>query len=194
MFAVRSRELAVLARAEQEHAALQRHLEARNREILELKAEVRNLRTVLAATPRQRAAVRSNSPAAPDPRVSRQLAELVASQSNTLAAIEASAEIRAANQAALAALATAANDAQQAAETAHQKTEELISTLNVPDAIAAMDAVAGLANPNVQAYWPYFEAKRDEETLQRLAEASRLRLLQETVDSGTDAAAPANPQ
>jgi hypothetical protein len=70
----------------------------------------------------------------------------------------------------------------QRQQAAREKASDLLLKLNIPDEIAQMDAGKGLDSGSLRGYWPYFEAKRERETHQVLAERLRLRIIQEQVD------------
>lgn len=198
----RSQHRAAMERLSRERSELHTRLEARELDISRLKSEIRNLRSLVASPERPRTI--SRNPAAPqaEAELRRQLAELEASHSNTLALAgsllaeksnaEALEESRKASESILAELESATNEAAQNAVTAREKADELLTRLNVPADVDALDAEAALASPNLRAFWPYFEARKERDTLERVAEALRLRLLQETVDAGTNPL-PANP-
>ncbi len=193
----RSKHEAALNGLMHERAELHTQLEARDLAVSDLQREIGNLRAIVTASSKPRAGTRTSSSSDAELKLRRQVAELTASQSNALAQVESlragvvasasAVEARRVSDAALAALETSANEAEQNAEVARQKEEELLTTLNVPAEVSAMDATTALTMPNLQPYWPYFEAKRQQDNLLRNAEVLRLRLLQETVDSGADA-------
>jgi len=187
----------LLSQLQAERTKLEAELNERELTVSQLRAEVRNLRTIVGAPSRVQS--RSRQPASADREsdLRRQINALQASHSNAVALAQnlatetlrsaAEEQNRAAAAAALAELESSAGDALDQAEAARQRAEELIVTLNVPTDVALMDPEAGLQTSGLRAYWPYFEARRERDTLQRTADALRLRLVQEAADSETDA-------
>lgn len=186
-----------------EKSRIQAQLDEEHLVVTQLRAEVSNLRTIIGAPGRTQS--RGRQPAASDREsdLRRQISALQASHSNAVAvaqnlaaeALRSASDVQSRSEAAaaLAELESSASDALEQAEGARQRVEDLIVTLNVPGDVAAMDPDAGLQSSNLRAYWPYFEAKRDRDNLQRTAEALRLRLVQETADSDANAAQPDGP-
>ena len=60
--------------------------------------------------------------------------------------------------------------------------QELEKQLRISDEIAQMDPSTGLDRVSLQAFWPYFEAKRRRNSQERVAETTKLRLLQARAD------------
>lgn len=189
----RLRHRATVTRLVRERNELESRVEARDLTITQLKSEVRNLRSLLGTPAPPRPAARSASPLPAEAELRRQIADLQASHSNTLAlagslltdksSSEAEEEARRTNAEVLAELESASSEAAQNAETARQRTEELLDSLKVPADVEALSAESALATPDLRSYWPYFEARREHDILERVAEALRLRLIQETAST-----------
>jgi DNA repair exonuclease SbcCD ATPase subunit len=192
------RNTAALEELRRECAQLRADLEARDRSIESLQSKLENLltpgtapRTGLAPVP---------APTARDGDIDslRRVAELAALQSNVAALIERlqmkssgpeppeQAARRA--QAGVTLLETTVQNHQQKLEAARQKTAGLLLDLNIPPEVSTLDAAKGLDTASLRAYWPYFEAKRERETMQSLAERLAMRLLQEKIDASIEAA------
>ena len=82
-------------------------------------------------------------------------------------------------QAGLGALQQMQTDHQAKLGEANQCVKGLLVALKVPDDIATMDVGKGLKMLSLEPYWPYFEAIRERENLQTIAERLHIRLLQE---------------
>lgn len=196
----RLRHRATVTRLGRERSELQSQVEARDLTITQLNSEVRNLRSLLGTPATSRPTARSASPAPAEAELRRQIADLQAAHSNTLALAgslltdksrsEAEEEARKTNAEVLAELESASSEASQNAETARQRTEELLDSLNVPADVEALNTETALASPNLRSYWPYFEARRERDILERVAEALRLRLVQETAGTAPTGEAP----
>lgn len=187
-----------------EKAKVQAQLDEQHLIVSQLRAEVSNLRTIVGAPGRTQTRPRQPAPSDRESELRRQISALQASHSNAVAAAAqniaaetlrsaAEEQSRSAAAAALAELESSASDALEQAEAARQRAEELMVTLDVPADVAAMDPDAGLQSSNLRAYWPYFEARRERENLQRTADTLRLRLVQEAADSDVDAARAEGP-
>jgi hypothetical protein len=46
-------------------------------------------------------------------------------------------------------------------DSARLKLEQMITSLNVPDEVAAVDDVTGLNTPSLRTYWPFFKARQE---------------------------------
>lgn len=177
------------ARFSKELSDLRQQLDRRDQIIEDLRTSVRQLQAVTAAPP----SVPRNA-ATPAPRellgdldwVER-LHELEVRQSNTLAMVERMAE-RAPDTEVLEALAAQLEavlareegtgmEEGQALEAARQRTAEMLVSLAVPTDVAELEAGKALENPALQNYWPYFEAKQAQDSLETLALRLRSRSL-----------------
>jgi len=195
----RSRYRRATERLARERGELQVQLDSRDLTITQLRAEIRNLRSLVGAPATLRTVRRDSPPASDDTALRRQIAELQTSHSNTLVLAgslladksnaEEAEEARKATEAVVAELESATAEAAQNAELARQKAEDLLTALNVPSNVEALDTETALASPNLRVYWSYFEARREHDLLERVAEALRLRLAQESA-SAADAAPP----
>lgn len=194
IFFERARTTAALRELRREAAELREQLEARDTTISSLQAEVQQLRRgVLVAD-----GARTSSVSPSDLEWARRVTELTLHQSNTAVIIErllartpdapppaVAAQRRAAG---LAALEASVQEEQQKLEAAKQKAAELLISLNIPADVSTMDAAKGLDTASLRAYWPYFEAKRERDSLQFLEERFRLRLIAERLDARIEAA------
>lgn len=177
------------ARLAKELSQLRQQLDRRDQIIEDLRASVRQLQAVTALPP-----ATPSRTATPAPRellgeldwVER-LHELEVRQSNTLVMVERMAE-RAPDTEALEALAAqmetllardegSGTEDAQALEAARQRTAEMLVGLAVPVEVAEMEAGKALENPALQTYWPYFEAKQVQDSLETLALRLRSRSL-----------------
>jgi hypothetical protein len=69
-------------------------------------------------------------------------------------------------------------------QAAEEKVVQLVVGLAIPEQITGMDPNQGLGNPHLHAYWPFFKAKRELQTLLRISDSLQLRLAQEQVEIG----------
>jgi hypothetical protein len=65
---------------------------------------------------------------------------------------------------------------------AKKKVGELVITLAVPDEVAMMEPSKAMRIPSLQRYWPFFEAARERENMEMVADRLNLRIIQEQVD------------
>lgn len=194
VFAERSRNRRALDEARRESATLRAELETRDRTITDLQAAVQPSRAVEAAGARPKVMRETSTLSDPETGLSGQIAQLMAQQSNTAGLVqrllaktldpESPEQAERARQAALQTLQASAHQNQQQLETARQKAAALLVELNIPIEIATMDAGEALDKASLREYWPFFEAKRERDTLQGVAERLRMRIIQEAVDRG----------
>jgi hypothetical protein len=71
---------------------------------------------------------------------------------------------------------------QRQTQAARMKVIDLITQLNPPDEVAIMEPKTGLALPSMKHYWPYFEARREQDKWDLVAERLELRMIQERID------------
>lgn len=71
-------------------------------------------------------------------------------------------------------------------DSASLKLQELMTSLNVPDEVAALDDDMGLSIPSLRAYWPYFETRKEWLWAQRNAKIIRMKLQMSEIDSEVD--------
>lgn len=154
-----------------------------------LQAETQQLRRGALAAGGSQATVGS----LPETELNRRFAELTRLQSNTAILVQglvtrttdASSPVPDAlrRQAAIVALEASVQEHGQRVEAAKQRATDLLLSLNIPAEVSTMDAAKALDTASLRAYWPYFEAKRERDTLQNLAERIQSRLLAERVDA-----------
>jgi len=190
----RARTTTALRELRREAAELREQLEARDTTISSLQIEVQQLRRgALVAN-----GARTSSVSPVDMEWARRVTELTLQQSNTAVIIERllartadappPAVVAQRREAALTALEASVQEEQQKLEAAKQRAAELLISLNIPADVSTMDAAKALDTASLRAYWPYFEAKRERDSLQYLAERFRLRLMQEQLDARIEAA------
>ncbi|PYI80168.1 MAG: hypothetical protein DME26_22100 [Verrucomicrobia bacterium] len=177
-------------------AELRAQLQMRDRAMATLQADIRRVQAAALDLQRRSGAPPANIPAGMESELIRQITELATLQSNTLALVEKllvraeppeqlTAQQR---QAALITLEVTTQEAEQKLEAAKRSAAELLISLNVPADISTLDVSTALDTVGLRAYWPYFEAKRERDTLQITANRVRLRLVQEQIDAGIEAA------
>ena len=62
------------------------------------------------------------------------------------------------------------------------RASDLLISLDIPEEIANKSQSEAMASVSLRKFWPYYEARREAETQQRITETIHLRLLQEKVD------------
>ena len=77
---------------------------------------------------------------------------------------------------------------QQRCDAMKQKVTALLLSLKVPDDVVSIPTAKALETPSLQAYWPYFEAKKELEPLQRIVESLKIRLVQDRLNATIEAA------
>jgi hypothetical protein len=70
---------------------------------------------------------------------------------------------------------------------ATQIAAELLTSLKVPPEAAMIPPNQALDNVDLRAYWPFYEAKKERDFQQRIAEAIRTKLITEKIESGVEA-------
>jgi hypothetical protein len=187
---------AALSALQRQCEEVRSQLEARDQTIAELRSAIERSQHSSVAAPPDERRKQSN----PDTRAAiefaKQLAELAAVQSNTLALVERLME-RLANvqpvenpqqrQAGLAAFELSVTEFQPKVDAARQRAGDLLVALNIPAEISTMDPSKALATASLKAYWPFFEAQREREHMMFLMEKLQARLLQEQIDARTAA-------
>jgi hypothetical protein len=172
----------------QELAALRAELERRDRALHPARAAVDA--AVMYSTPTRDV----SAPSDLQIDLFQQLTELRAQQSNTAALIGqlvaktlgSPEQVKRGTQAAIQTLQASAQKNQQQLETARQRAAALVADLNIPLEIATMDPTEALDKVSLREYWPFFEAKREGDIFQELAERLRRRIIQERVDGATN--------
>jgi hypothetical protein len=183
-------------------------LEASRRECAELRAQIdardqtiSDMREKLANQSQLESLPRSASPAsAPDAswKLANRLEQLAVQQTNILALVQKLASKEETLQSGqgrlpgqervVASLDAQATAQQQRLEAAKQKVEQLVLSLQVPDEVALMDAAAGRDVPGLKKYWPYFEAKRERDELQRFITIAKIKAESERLDLESETA------
>jgi hypothetical protein len=89
----------------------------------------------------------------------------------------------------LAALDAALTAQQGRVDAGKQKAEQLLTALNVPEDLARMDedAMANLSSESMEYYRPYFQAKRELESLERFTAILKIKMNAERHDAQEDA-------
>jgi chromosome segregation ATPase len=184
---------AALAATQHQYEDLRSQLEARDQTIIELRSSIERLQHSTVSAPPTELATRANSATSTENDLARRLAELTVLQSNTLALVERlmarAADLQSApesprqSEAAVTALELSVAEYQQKLEETKQRAAELVVTLNIPAEVSTMDASKALDIANLKPYWPFFEAKRERDSMQLLTERLRMRLAQEQLDA-----------
>jgi len=193
-FAERARNRRALEEARHEAAMLRAELAALDRAIPDWQADVQPLRVADAAGARPKVTRETLTLSDLETELSELIAQLMAQQSNTADLVqqlvaktsdhESPEQAERARQAAVQMLQASAHQNQQQLESVRQKAAALLVDLNIPIEIATMEASEALDKASLRAYWPFFEAKRERDTLQGVAERLRMRIIQEEVDRG----------
>jgi hypothetical protein len=161
----------------------------------ELQASVQQLRNARRDLPAGRPASGSNTVSS-DLAWVRALSELSLAQSNTALVVErllkSTSDVKTPETPEQAmkrrhALEASATEEQQRCDDMKQKVTELLFSLKVPDEVATTPTSKALEMPSLQAYWPYFEAKRELEPMQRILESLKARLAQERIHARLEA-------
>ena len=184
----------LLEASRRECAELKVQIEARDQTISDVQAKLTN-QSQLEPHPR------SVSPAAsPEAlwQLTRRLEQLAVQQTNILALVQKLSSKQEGLDSGQGSLqgqerVVASLDAQVAAqeqklEAAKQKVEQFVLSLQVPDEVALMDAAAGLDVPGLKKYWPYFEAKRQRDEIQRFITIAKMKAVSEKLDLESEAA------
>ena len=182
----RSRHAATLAELQREAAELRTQLEARDGTVESLQSEVRQLRD--GAFP-----VGTSPGSATELELARRVADLALQQSNIAVVVErllgcASDALGPVvsvqrTEAYYAALEEEAQDQQRHFLAAERRAVELLLGLSVPAEVSTMDAAKALDTASLQAFWPYFEAKRARDSLSSIAGQLQMRQIQERIDA-----------
>jgi len=181
-------DITLLKAVRQESAALSAQIEERDKTISDLKTKAANQQNLQAVT-RQ-----PSSPGALDAlsQVNDRLEQLASSQKTTLelllwlankaGTLESFDRRLEDHKARVASMETKLTDEQEKLDTAKRKVEQLVLTLEIPDEVAMMDASKGLDVPGLKKYWPYFEAKRQRDILERLIGLLNLKAQAEEIE------------
>ena len=182
----RSKHAGALAELRREVADLRAQLEARGSAVSSSPTEVPQGRGGAVS-------VGSSTTSSPDLELVRQVAALALQQSNIAVVVEralartvdaqAPAVSAQSREAAYAALEAAAQEQQQRLEAITQKAAELLFSLSIPAEISTMDATKALDTASLRTYWPYFETKRERDSMRLFAERVQMRLIQERMDA-----------
>ena len=132
------------------------------------------------------------------PQLTRRINELTAQQNMTLALVQSlvstsaqaeSSEFRQQRQQlAIGALEERLRAQQVSLDAAKQKVEQLAITWNVPDEVARMETSDGLDISTLKQYWPYFEARRERQQLEKFVSLLKMKLAAEKIDLAVEAA------
>ena len=177
----------LLQTVQKENAGLRDELTAKDATIADLRARVERLEGTFPS--------RSTEPPpfnSENRELGNRLAELAILQSNMLAMVEklspqarrpeSPEEIQRQRNERIQVLESQLAEQQRKVESANQKVEELRTSLNVPDDVAALDNDKALDLPSLKTYWPYFEARREKDLVRRLAEILRMKVAAEKLD------------
>ena len=191
----RARNRHALDEARRESAALRTELEARDRAMAGSRLDLQPARVVDAASDQSKVSRDISASSNLQIDLFQRIAELTAQQSNTAAMVQrllartwgdpSPEQAKRGTQAAIQVLQASMQNNQQQLETARQKAAALLVDLNIPVEIASMEASEALDQASLREYWPFFEAKREGDTLRELAERLRRRMIQERVDGAT---------
>jgi hypothetical protein len=178
--------LRIRERSVVEAAAWQARLAERDAMINGLRRDIANVRAFVEAMGDGRPNPRTTAPTAADRELRRQAARLSMLQSNTQEVIE---QLRGASktaeepgagsgtgEASQTALEDLIHETLEDLEEANQRTAQLRASLDVPEEVAGMDPDTALELERWRDYWPYFEAAKDRDNLQRIATALQRRL------------------
>jgi hypothetical protein len=188
---LRHRDKAVIETVRQETVGLRAELEARDRSVSELQAK---LEESLQQLPTQQPTSSADSLA----ELARRFDQLTVQQNKTLALVESLAASKAVapeppeqaqqrRQSAVALLDWQLKSEQDKLDAAKQKVEQLVTAWRVPDEVSTMDVTMGLDHASLKQYWPYFEAKRERDELQRYVSILKIRVMAEKIDLGLEA-------
>jgi len=190
---VRSKDQAAQEQLRATVRELRVQLDDKDRTISDLKASADRLQATVTATPSGQTESRADASLNAISELGRRIAEIGSVQTQTLALVRSIATKtegsqspeRAAKErrAALAVLEEARAEQEVKLAVASKKVEELLVTLRVPNDVSSMPTDRALSVPSAKAYWPYFEARREQEMLQLVSERLKLRLIQEQLDS-----------
>lgn len=106
--------------------------------------------------------------------------------STTISLIETPTQKHQNYQHAVTALSAKAAKQEEKMDSARLKLEQLMTSLNVPDEVAALDDDMGLSIPSLRAYWPYFETRKEWLWTQRNAKIIRMKLQMSEVDTESE--------
>lgn len=178
-------------------AELRAQLEVRNGVISSLQADLQQMQSLVRVAPPSTRSNLSTSDNTAESGLAQRIAELGVQVSNTAMVVERlaaripdtdfPAQRAERSKASLPALEVSVQDEQRKAELATQKAAELLTNLNVPPDAAMIPPDQALDNVDLRAYWPFFEAKKERDVQRRIAEAIRLKLMSEKIESGSEA-------
>jgi hypothetical protein len=182
-----------LRRVQRECEVLRRELTERDRVVADLRVSIERLEQAALAS-RSTETNRPPEPTAAEAEVARRVADLATVNSNTVALVaklvrrnaEADRRSETPQQRAsgIKALESALAEQRKKVDALKQKTAELLVDLKVPEEISTMDSSKALDTARLKAYWPFFEAKRERDSMQLILDQLRMRLAQEQIDAG----------
>ena len=176
---------------------LRSQIEGRDQTITELRTSVeRSQQSPLGAPTADRGSFPPPGSGA-EVELARRIADLTVLQSNTLALVErltaraadadSPAEKAQRRQAGVAYLEKYLAEHQNKLEASKRRAAELLFGMSIPADISALEPSKALETAALKDYWPYFEARRERDSLQFIMERLQIRLVQEQVDAAGDA-------
>lgn len=188
---------AALTNLQHQSEELRSQLETCDQTIIELRSSIERLQRSAVSSPPTEPTTRANPATSSENDLARRLVELTLLQSNTLALVEKlmtrAAELQSPpespkqSEAAITALELSLADYQQKLVETKQRAAELVVTMNIPAEVSTMEASKALDIASLKPYWPFFEAKRERDSMQLLMERLRMRLAQEQLDAAIQA-------
>ena len=182
-----TRARSLLQSVQKENASLREALSARDATIADLRARVERLEGTFPSRSTERPPLNAENR-----ELGGRLAELTILQSKTLALVEkllpqerqtgSPEEIQRQRYERIQWVESQLAEQQRKVESANQKVEEFLTSLNVPDDVAALEIDKALDLPSLKKYWPYFEARREKDSVRRLAVILRMRVDAEKSD------------
>src|SRR5258706_7441374 len=189
-----SKDKAALEKFEQLTRELRADVEARDRTIDQLQNSLRQIHASNTSAPQTSPANKVALDLSGNSELVGRLEAITAAQKQTMALVhKVGAKVGAFDspertaqeaQAGIAALEEAQAEHQKKLAEATQRMTELVVSLKVPDEAAGLDTDKALNTPSLQAYWPYFEARRERENARVITERLNLRIIQEQIDAG----------
>jgi len=190
---VRSKDQAAQEQLRATVRELRVQLDDKDRTISDLKASADRLQATVSATPSGQTESKGDASISAILELSRRVAAIGSAQTQTLALVqrlgakaspsESPEQAAKERRATLAVLEEARAEHEGKLAAARKKVEELLVALRVPNDVSSMPTDRALSVPSAKAYWPYFEARREQEMLQLVTERLKLRLIQEQLDS-----------
>jgi hypothetical protein len=181
-----------LARVQNQCDGLRRELAGRDQSIADLRASIDRLEQAAVAN-QVAESNRLTQPTAAQAEVARRLADLATVNSNTVALVaklvgrnaetQTTSETPQERAGTIKGLETSVAEQREKLDAMKKKTSELLESLKVPEEVSTMDPAKALDTANLKTYWPFFEAKRERDSLQLMLERLRTRLAQEKIEA-----------